>query len=409
MSKRSIGGDSSFTSHKRHAAAPQDESPLPSATSSLALQASSSSIPKIPLDLIADLILPFVADRATWNSMYCASKYLCLAGKKMTPPWPNTTPNFGQAVRLVVFSPSGSQLALVYNRVNTHQDVVHVWDRWGKEALLAGRTRVMHCLEYSWDGEYLASGCQDGSIRLWNTESFHAASSKISRGTPTQEPSQADTIMVGSGHNFVMTLSFSRTDSNILASGGSNGEIKLWNVKEQACIHSFDPRRGVIRALTFAGGVCMAVTNTRSIIRLWRAEGSSDFTSEIIGQAAPPGSAIFSPSGSFLATCIISYTEISSTLALYELGNMTKSQSVVMPGVQAMCFAVSPDSKQLVVGDYRGRIRLVQTDDFSIQRALDIRGTSSMSNAAVLSASFDPTCRVLAFGCSDGTVELRTL
>ena len=225
MSDRANGGDSSDKAHKRHAAAPQDESPLPSATSSLALQASSSSIPNIPLDLIADLILPFVADRSTWNSMYCASKYLCLAGKKMTPPWPNTTPNFGQAVRLVVFSPSGSQLALVYNRVNTHQDVVHVWDRWGKEALLAGRTRVMHCLEYSWDGEYLASGCQDGSIRLWNTESFHAASSKISRETPTREPSQADIILAGTPRD-AKALSFSRTDSNLLASGGSTGEIK---------------------------------------------------------------------------------------------------------------------------------------------------------------------------------------
>jgi WD40 repeat protein len=189
MNKCSIRGDSSSTSaHKGHATAPQDESPLPSASASASAssslaQASSSSIPKIPLDLIADLILQFVADRATWNSVYCASKDLCLAGKKMTPPWPNKTfNNLGDKVRPVAFSPSGSQLAFGMHatdyELNTHQSVVHVWDRWGKETLLAGHTGYIVCLEYSSDGKYLASGCQDGSILLWRTESFHAASSQ---------------------------------------------------------------------------------------------------------------------------------------------------------------------------------------------------------------------------------------
>ena len=117
---------------------------------------------------------------------------------------------------------------------------------------------------------------------------------------------------------------------------------------------------------------------------------------------------MFSPSGSFLATSRYSYTDRALTLRLYELETMTKTQSVVMPGMRrALCFSVSPDSEQLAVGYYRGNIRLVQSDDFSIQRDLNLRGESS--NAAVLSVAFDPNCRVLACGYRDGTVELRTL
>jgi hypothetical protein len=143
------------------------------------------------------------------------------------------------------------------------------------------------------------------------------------------------------------------------------------------------------------------------IIRLWKAEGSSDFTSEISdGQAAPGGAALgaaFSPLGSLLATHFCSSAELASTLALHELETMTKTQSVVMPGFNAACFAMSPDSKQLIVGDcYTGRIRLVQTDDFSIQRDLDARGESEH-------VAFDPTGQVLAFGCYGGMLELRTL
>jgi hypothetical protein len=60
--------------------------------------------------LIADLILPFVADRATWNTVCSASNELRRAGKKMTPPWPNKVFNLlGHSVDRVRFSPSGSQ------------------------------------------------------------------------------------------------------------------------------------------------------------------------------------------------------------------------------------------------------------------------------------------------------------
>jgi hypothetical protein len=93
-----------------------------------------------------------------------------------------------------------------------------------------------------------------------------------------------------------------------------------------------------------------------------------------------------------------------STLALYDLETMTKTQSVVMPGFLATHIAVSLDSKQLVVGDHKGT-RLLQTDDLSIQRDLDPIG-EAMSPSSV---AFDPTCRVLVIGCRDGRLELRSL
>jgi hypothetical protein len=140
MSECSIRGKSLSATHKRHATAPQDEGPLPSPSPS----PSPSSNPKIPADLIAGLILPFVADQITWNDVHCASKELCLAGKNMTPPWPNKAFNdLGHEVREVAFSPSGSQLALGVNTVRHNgacQTAVRIWDRWGKETLLVAHT-----------------------------------------------------------------------------------------------------------------------------------------------------------------------------------------------------------------------------------------------------------------------------
>jgi WD40 repeat protein len=185
----------------------------------------------------------------------------------------------------------------------------------------------------------------------------------------------------------------------------------LWNIKEQACIYSFNPLRGLIQSMFFAEGTdsaCIAVSQTGSIIRLWRSEGSiTDFASETVGEVDQDGAfplgAVFSPSGSSLATSFRSRTGDASILAWYEIETMTKTQSVVMPGFSATCVAVSPDSKQFVYGDYNGRIRLLQTDDLRIQRVLDTTGVVS-------SLAFDPTCGFLAFGCQDGRlIELRTL
>jgi WD40 repeat protein len=414
MSKRSIRGVSPSAAHKRQAVAPQDEEgpllQLASASSSLAQQASPFSIPTIPLHLIADLILPFIADRVTWNSVCSASNELRRAGKKMTPPWPSKSFNLGHNAHMhyVAFSPSGSQLAFGINNYNTDTDhyVVHVWDRWGEETLLGGDTGFIRCLEYSLDGEHLASGSRDGSIRIWYTESFHTTPSNPDSERPTRTPKQPDTLLLGSRNSKIMELSFSRTDSNLLASGGSNGEIKVWNIKEQACIHSFDYGRGErIRSLFFAGGAdiaCLAVTHTMSIIRLWKAVGTSDFASETIGYACR-GRAKFSPSGSFLTTTRFGSRTGNASVALYELETMTKTQSVVMPNFTANYVAVSPDSKQLVIGDYTGRIRLLQTDDLSIQRDLDARG--EVRNVLLAyTVAFDPTCRFLAFGCQNGIV-----
>jgi WD40 repeat protein len=314
MSKHSISDKSSSAAHNRHATAPQDEEgPLPSAaataSSSLA-QASSSSNPKMPLDLIANLILPFFVDRVTWNSVCCTGKELCRAGKKMTPLWPNKAFNLEAGVQHVAFSPSGSHLVSAVS-AGCCQTVIHVWDRWGKQTLLAGHTGDIHCLERSSDGEHLALGSEDGSIRLWHARYFHATSSNDSRERSMPTTSQQAVTILFHDSDDVMTLSFSRTDSNLLASGGHSSGIKVWNAEEETCIHSLHSGLGAIHSLCFAGGAdsaWIAPADVNSVIRLWKAEGSSDFASEVIGEATCFRGGgfhlpVFSSSGSVLATC----------------------------------------------------------------------------------------------------------
>ena len=47
--------------------------------------------PAIPINVISNMVLPFIRDRRTWNAVCSTNKELYAAGMRMTPPWPDNT------------------------------------------------------------------------------------------------------------------------------------------------------------------------------------------------------------------------------------------------------------------------------------------------------------------------------
>jgi WD40 repeat protein len=366
----------------------------------------------IPINLIAALILPFVPDRSTWNSVCCANKELREAGKRMRPPWPNTTLNVGGTnVMALAFSPCKSFLACSTRA----QNVVHVWDRHGQQTRLEGHTGSIGCLQYSLDGRYLASGSRDTSIRLWrmpSESSAHSGSSDEShnRGT-TRATLQAQSGIILLGHRREITaLAFSPTDSNILASGCVDGEIKLWDVMNQVCIQSFNPQHSGISAIFFLPGdniQCYVVTRLDSMIRIVR-NNRMEFAATILEEPSlgKYPFAAFSHCGTFFAAISLVGSESKCELALFDLRTMAKTQSVFLPdGSNSGGIAMTPDGKKLATTNMYGGIRLFECHDLTIQKYVD---TEQRSDVGLWPVSFDPTSRLLAIGCIDGRVKLRT-
>jgi hypothetical protein len=173
------GGESASAARKRQATSaqdPLDEDPLRPSSSTQEYD-DAASVASMG-NLILALVLPYVQHRATWNNVCCASKELTLAGKKMRPPWLNAILNVGAAgaVTAIAVSPCESYLACSI----VAQSVVRVWDRHGQHTRLEGNTDRITCLQYSFDGKYLASGNYDSSIRLWRTTASDPAASHSS-------------------------------------------------------------------------------------------------------------------------------------------------------------------------------------------------------------------------------------
>jgi WD40 repeat protein len=425
IKRSSSGGGESVSAARKHQAtsAPlDDEDPLvPSSTPE---HDASSVASMIPVNLIATLILPYVQNRATWNNVCCASKELYLAGKEMTPPWPNAILNVGAAgdVTAVAFSPCESFLAC---SIAGHT-VAHVWDRHaGKHAQLEGHTAgSITCLQYSLDGKYLASGIHDRTIRLWRittSESAHSSSSDESRnqgmirGTPQV---QSDITLLGGHRSTISALAFSPTDSNLLASGYSLGEIKLWNVINQVCIHALDPGRYTrIDTIFFSPGAaiqCYVVTMWDKMIRIVRND-RMEFAATILDDASLPANyrAVFSPCGTCFAaiSCMSNFS--GWELALFDLRNMVKTQSVVLP--QAGCdpfgsMVMSPDGKKLAITNKTGGgIRLFECRDLNIQEYFIEQRQYDALAFVRWPVSFHPTNKFFAVGCGNGRVEIRTI
>jgi WD40 repeat protein len=408
MIKRSSSGAdwSSSAARKRQAtSAPLDED-------------ASSVASMIPINLIAALILPFVPHRSTWNSVCGANKELRKAGKRMRPPWPNTirlnVGRRGGTVGAVAFSPCKSFLAYSSEDYN----LVHVWDRHGEQTRLEGHTGGVTCLQYSLDGRYLASGSDDNSIRLWRTIASelaaHSSTSHASRNQGTTRGTlQAHSDIILLGHRTeVSALAFSPTDSNLLASGCNLGEIKLWDVINEACIHAFNPQLSFIANIFFSPGdniQCYVVTAMGPMIRIVRNK-RMEFAATILEEPSlgnNPRTA-FSPCGTCFAAIWWMPFLLTMQLAMFDLRTMAKTQSVFLSDSGNICIiAMSPDGKKLATTNMYGVIRLFECHDLTIQKYVDTEQRSD-EVVGLWPVSFDPTSRLLAIGCIDSRVKLRT-
>ncbi|KIO28090.1 hypothetical protein M407DRAFT_22720 [Tulasnella calospora MUT 4182] len=151
----------------------------------------------------------------------------------------------GEGVRCITFSPDGETLAS-----GSDDNTIRCWKVANGLPVgvpLAGHIDAVTSIAYSPDGKTLASGSFDDTIRLWSVET----------GEPIGKPLRGHTMMVvciwvsrqhdstwdsGTGEPIgapltghtesVLSVAFS-PDSNILASGSQDTKVRLWDVKKR--------------------------------------------------------------------------------------------------------------------------------------------------------------------------------
>lgn len=321
--------------------------------------------------------VPFDLDTGKW-----------IGRSERKPPAEHTS----EGIR-VSFSPNGKRL-INLGANNT----IRVWDieTGASVQTLTGTGGYTKTMGFSSEGEYLGIRItHKDAIELWSEE----------------------TIARFPHERRVMTAEIS-SDGTLLATGGRDNNVRLWDVETQKLHHTLSGHIAPIQALAFSRDGTLLVSSGMhdweeqagddgTTYTLFTPDSVEDRTAKVWDVATGENVATFkhlgqvraiafSADGTLLATSA-GRTDIRSTKTWQDIATLST--------VNATCLAFSPDGTRIAVG-MSGRQPTVQIWDIATRKPI---ATFTGHKRGIQSLAFSPDSRLLASGGSDGVIYLWNL
>jgi WD40 repeat protein len=276
------------------------------------------------------------------------------------------------SVLCVAFSPSGEMVA-----TSTSSGKVHQWCVRDGRHYLVFQSSVFqrqgdwcYAIDYSQDGQWLASGGSGRTVELWNLKTGKCWRS-------------LNEHMAG-----VRTLHFS-PDSCLLATAGVDRTIRIWDVNTTDCIQVLIGHEGTVQSIAFApDGRSIASGAADSTLKIWNL--STGNCLNLVGHTVDVRTVAYSPDGKTLASAG------DDRLIRLWSASTGQSQRILQEHTNAIySIAYSPDGKTLASAGDDQVIRLWDSSTGTLQKSL------VGHQSRIWSIAFSPDGRTLVSGSAE--------
>ena len=247
---------------------------------------------------------------------------------------------------------------------------------WQCVRTLKAHLSSINSMAFSPDGQTLASGSADRTIKLWSLDS----------NIP---------LCTFSGHSSLIdTVAFS-PDGRLLASGSWDHTIKIWNLETRELIHTLQQHSGWIKSITISpDGKTLASGSADRTIKIWNVETVA-VQKTLSGHSSAVHCLAMSPDGQTLAS-----GSADQTIKIWDLdsGEIQRTLDGHSDAVNALTF--SPSGQILITGSTDKTIKIWHLGSGMLLHTLNLH------SEAVNSVAINLEGNLLISGSTDKTIKI---
>ncbi|MHC0067053.1 WD40 domain-containing protein [Nostoc sp. UIC 10890] len=277
------------------------------------------------------------------------------------------------SVRSLNFNPDGQILAS-----GSNDQTVRLWNVNTGQCLktLQGHTSGVESLSFSPDGQILASGSNDQTVRLWNVNTGQCVKMML-------------------GHTSRVIFVAFNPNRLTLVSASEDQTVRVWDVDTGECLRIFPTHINWVQSIALSpDGQTLVIASNGTTVKFWDLVNGEcirtlpDYNSHIWAVA-------FSPNGQILAT-----GSEDKTVKLWDIVRGECLQTLHEHSDRVWLVAFNPDGQTLMSASESQTMKL-----WDIHTGKCLRTLEGYSNW-VLSVAFSPDGQILASSSEDQTVRL---